>query len=42
MAIKEQEVKTLKLKSKANSTKKTVKIVKPAKSKFDPNDLILG
>jgi len=42
MAVKEEEVRILKLKSKQNSTRKTVKFVKPQNGKTDPNDILLG
>jgi len=42
MAVKEEEVRVLKLKSKQNSTKKTVKFIKPQNSKADFNDILLG
>ena len=41
MAVKEQEVRVLKLKAKQNGTKKTVKFVKP-QGKVDANDILLG
>ena len=41
MAIKENEVRTLKLKSKENRAHKTVKVTKPA-SKFSVDDIVLG
>ena len=41
MAIKENEVRTLKLKSKENRAHKTVKVTKPA-SKTSADDIILG
>ena len=42
MAIKEEEVRVLKLKSRANNTKKTVKFVKPQGGKANPDDILLG
>ena len=41
MAIKENEVRTLKLKSKENRAHKTVKVTKPA-SKSSVDDIVLG
>ena len=42
MAIKEEEVRVLKLKSRANSAKKTVKFVKPQSGKAAVDDILLG
>ena len=41
MAIKENEVRTLKLKSKENRAHKTVKVTKP-NSKYSTDDIVLG
>ena len=41
MAVKEEQVRVLKLKSKQNSTKKTVKFIKPQNGKTDANDILL-
>ena len=41
MAVKEEQVRVLKLKSKQNSAKKTVKFIKPQNSKTDVNDILL-
>lgn len=40
MAIKENQVKVLKLKSKQQGTKGTVRITKPTNNKFNANDLV--
>lgn len=40
MAIKENQVKVLKLKTKQQSTNGTVRITKPTNNKFDANDLV--
>ena len=42
MAAKEEQVRTLKLRSKQRSTGKTVKVIKPATGKVDYNELLLG
>lgn len=42
MAVKEEQVRVLKLKAKERSTKKTVKFVKPQGGKVNPDDLLLG
>ena len=42
MAIKEEEVRILKLKSRQNGAKKTVKFVKPQGGKANPDDILLG
>lgn len=41
MAVKEEQVRVLRLKSKERSNKKTVKIVKP-QGKTDANDIVLS
>ena len=40
MAIKENQVKVLKLKTKQQSTNGTVRITKPTNNKFNANDLV--
>ena len=40
MAIKENQVKVLKLKTKQQSTNGTVRITKPTNNKFNDNDLV--
>lgn len=42
MAVKEEQVRVLRLKSKERNTKKTVKVVKPQGDKADKNDIILS
>ena len=42
MAVKEEEVRVLKLKSKQNATRKTVKVVKPQQGKASFDDILLG
>ena len=42
MAIKEDAVRTLKLKSKEHRAHKTVKVTKPASGKVDSNDIVLS
>ena len=42
MAVKEEQVRVLKLKSKQNSTRKTVKFIKPQGGKANPDDILLG
>ena len=42
MAVKEEEVRVLKLKSKVNSTRKTVKYIKPQGGKANIDDILLG
>lgn len=42
MAVKEEQVRILKLRAKERSTKKTVKVVKPQSGKTDINDIVLS
>ncbi len=42
MAVKEEEVRVLKLKSKQNATRKTVKVVRPQQGKASFDDILLG
>lgn len=42
MAVKKEQVRVLKLKSKQNNTHKAVRFVKPQNSKVDFNDILLG
>ena len=42
MAVKEEEVRVLKLKSRANTTRKTVKYIKPQGGKANIDDILLG
>lgn len=42
MAVKEEQVRVLKLKSKQGSTRKAVKFIKPQTGKTDFNDILLG